>query len=375
MSKLILSFIIVSFSGFPFSAVSLAQAPIFDMQKVADGVYVALARPQYKLNSNSAVIVNEDGVLVVDSGSKPSAARALIAQITELTGKPVRYLVDTHFHIDHVQGNQAYPAAFPDVTIIATEATRDLIIAKCRQEEIVNHPSINQQIEQLPLEIEYLKKRLAAEAKGPGPLDKATQEDLDQANAKLSLSWRSSSGNLRDDLDQAEAYLRELRTMDITLPNLTVDKSLILHKKDRDIDILFLGRGHTAGDLFVYLPKEKVVATGDMVHAWMPYLNDSYPPEWVTTLDQLLKLDFNYVIGAHGDVKGKAQVVLYRNYLADLITETRGAVQSGETLKQAQASVDTALAPKYRSGFPDYGAYPVALNVEKVYSDIKAKKY
>jgi glyoxylase-like metal-dependent hydrolase (beta-lactamase superfamily II) len=345
------------------------------MQKVADGVYVALARPQYKLNSNSAVIVNEDGVLVVDSGSKPSAARALIAQITELTGKPVRYLVDTHFHIDHVQGNQAYPAAFPDVTIIATEATRDLIIAKCRQKEIVNHPSINQQIEQLPLEIEYLKKRLAVEAKGPGPLDKVTQEDLDQANAKLSLSWRSSSGNLRDDLDQAEAYLRELRTMDITLPNLTVDKSLILHKKDRDIDILFLGRGHTAGDLFVYLPKEKVVATGDMVHAWMPYLNDSYPPEWVTTLDQLLKLDFNYVIGAHGDVKGKAQVVLYRNYLADLITETRGAVQSGETLKQAQASVDAALAPKYRSGFPDYGAYPVALNVEKVYSDIKAKKY
>lgn len=357
------------------SALSFAEAPIFDLQKVADGVYVAMARPQYKLNCNSAVIVNEDGVLVVDSGSKPSAARALIAQITELTGKPVRYLVNTHFHIDHVQGNQAYPAAFPNVAIIATEATRELIIAKCLQTHIVNHPSINQQIDQMPAEIEYLKKRLAAEAKGPGATDKKTQEDLDQANAKLSLSWRSSSGRLQDDLGQAEAYLRELRTMEITLPNLTIDKSLILHEKDRDIDILFLGRGHTAGDLFVYLPKEKVVATGDMVHAWLPYLNDSFPPEWVTTLDQLLKLDFNSVIGAHGEVKGKAQVVLYRNYLADLIAETRRAIQRGENLQQAKESVASALAPKYKAGFPDFNQYGVGLNVEKVYSDMEAKKY
>jgi glyoxylase-like metal-dependent hydrolase (beta-lactamase superfamily II) len=374
MNKLMPSFLAVSFV-FLFSGVLLGQAPIFDLQKVTDGVYVAVARPQYKLNCNSAIIVNEDGVLVVDSGSKPSAARTLIAQITELTGKPVRYLVDTHFHIDHVQGNQAYPAAFPDVTIIATEATRDLIIAKGLQKEIVNHPSINQQIQQMPGEIEYLKKRLAAEAKGPGPLDQATQKELDQLRAKLSLSWHSSSGRLQGDLEQAEAYQRELLTMDITLPNLTVDKSLILHKRDRDIDILFLGRGHTAGDLFVYLPKQKVVATGDMVHAWLPYLNDSYPPEWVTTLDQLLKLDFDYVIGAHGEVKGKSQVALYRNYLADLITETRRAVQAGKSLQQAQESVASALAPNYQAEFPDYGAYAVGLNVEKVYSDMKAKKY
>jgi cyclase len=161
--------------------------------------------------------------------------------------------------------------------------------------------------------------------------------------------------------------------MEITLPNLTFDKSLILHEKDRDIHILSLGRGHTAGDVVVYLPKEKVVATGDMVHAWMPYMPDSFPPEWVTTLDEVLKLDFNYAIGSHGDVGTKAQVTLTRNYLADLIAETRRAIQRGESLQQAKKSVASALAPKYQAGYGSFGA--VGSNIDKVYSDMEAKKY
>ena len=323
----------------------LAQSPLFDMQKIADGVYAAIARPQYKINCNAAVIVNEDGVLVVDSHSKPSAARALIAEVKKLTNKPVRYVVNSHFHWDHAQGNQAYPSAFPrDVTIISSEATRENLISK-------GIPSVKQQMQQMPAEIGGLKKRLASE-KDP-----------------------KTVAQLKSDLAQAEEYLKELRAMEITLPELTFDKSLILHKKVRDILILFLGRGHTSGDAIVYLPKEKVVATGDLLHGWMPFMGDGFPPEWVATLDQVAKLNFNHIIGGHGSAKPKEHLTFFRNYIADLIEETRKARQRGETLEQAQKSIAVALAPKYETGMA--GTFPGSINanVEKVYRDLEGRLY
>jgi cyclase len=84
---------------------------LFDIKPMADGVYAAIAKPAYKVNCNAAIILLGDSVLVVDTHSKPSAARALIEQIKKLTDKPVRYVVNTHFHWDHYQGNQAYPSA------------------------------------------------------------------------------------------------------------------------------------------------------------------------------------------------------------------------------------------------------------------------
>src|SRR5881392_419624 len=77
------------------------------------GVYAAIAKPAYKVNCNAAIILFGDAVLVVDTHSKPSAARALIEQIKKLTDKPVRYVVNTHFHWDHYQGNEAYPSSWP----------------------------------------------------------------------------------------------------------------------------------------------------------------------------------------------------------------------------------------------------------------------
>src|SRR6266851_4909968 len=93
-------------------ALSSAATPgRFEIQKVAADVYFALARPWALDNSNAAIFVNSSDVLVVDAHSHPAAAAALIAQIRkEVTSKPVRYLIDTHFHFDHTQGNGAYVA-------------------------------------------------------------------------------------------------------------------------------------------------------------------------------------------------------------------------------------------------------------------------
>ena len=89
-------------------------------QKVGDGVYAAIAAPRYKTNCNAAVIVTNDGVVVVDSHSKPSAARALYKEIQGITNKPVRKLVNTHFHFDHWQGNQIYAEGNPGLEVVAT---------------------------------------------------------------------------------------------------------------------------------------------------------------------------------------------------------------------------------------------------------------
>jgi cyclase len=115
------------------AAVARAQAPavsghLFDIQKVAEGVYCALAHRQAITNCNGAIFVNSQDVLVVDAHSKPSAAASLITQIREeITPKPVRYLVNTHFHWDHTQGDPAYRATGAHVEIIASEMTKQLI--------------------------------------------------------------------------------------------------------------------------------------------------------------------------------------------------------------------------------------------------------
>ena len=105
-----------------------AATDLFEIQNVADGVYFAFARPQAVTNCNAAIFVNSADVLVVDAHSKPSAAAALIAQIKQqITTKPVRYLVDTHFHWDHSQGNAGYRDAFgKDLKIIASDTTKKL---------------------------------------------------------------------------------------------------------------------------------------------------------------------------------------------------------------------------------------------------------
>src|SRR3989442_13617977 len=102
----------------------------FDIKKVADGVYAAVASPAYKVNCNTAIIENADGVMVVDTHSKPSAAKVIIERLREMTKKPVRYVINTHFHWDHWHGNEAYPAAYPGAEIVTNQITREAMVRK-----------------------------------------------------------------------------------------------------------------------------------------------------------------------------------------------------------------------------------------------------
>jgi glyoxylase-like metal-dependent hydrolase (beta-lactamase superfamily II) len=316
---------------------------LFRVEPVADGVHVAIAAHAYKVNCNTAIVETDDGVLIVDSHSKPSAARAVVARVRELTAKPVRYVVNTHFHWDHWQGNETYPAAFGHVEIITTDITREAMLRQGLKR-------VQDHVRTGPGEIGQLRAALAAAA-----------EPARQAA-------------LRSDLAQAEEYLAEIRALRPALPTMAFERAMRMIRGDREIQLLHLGRAHTEGDVFVYLPREKVVITGDAVIGWTPFMGDGYPQDWVGTLDRLADLDFEYMIMGHGGTAGKDWLKLFRSYIGDLVAAVRREAEAGATLAETQARVIEILAPVYEGPLTAYaGDYrpwrTLALgNVERTYA-------
>lgn len=300
--------------------VAAAAGDAFDIIPVADGVYAAIGKgtSPMLIGSNAAIIINEDDVVVVDSHYTPSAARALLAEIKALTDKPVRYVVNTHWHNDHTQGNRAYFNVFPGgPEFISSHLTREDIEKKAI-------PSVKQSLETMPQQIARAEQELASGSSSEGqPL---TDEQKTQRQRQIQL-WK--------------AYLEELRSLEITLPTLTFERSVVLHKDARPIHILFFHGGHTRGDAVVYLPREKVLIAGDLVTSGLPFPRDSYPAEWVKTLNAIAALDFDQLIPGHGPVqKGKDHVKLLATIFDSIVTQARAAVDKDLSLDDTKKAVN-----------------------------------
>jgi cyclase len=333
------------------TAVAQAPAPVtpdsqsFKIVEVADGVYAGIG-----LNGvfgNSAFIVNRDSVLVVDTQERPSWARDLIADIRAVTPKPVHYVVNTHYHRDHSQGNQAYVEAFgPDIEIIAQNTVREDM--RTKDADLLKYSVATE----IPNEIAQIQKTLGDGKDAQGnPL---TAGDRAAANHKIAL---------------LQAYLAEIPQIHLTLPTLTYETSLVLHTPDRDICLYHFGLGHTRGDTVVYLPKEKIVITGDLLTYNFPNMKDSYPVELVSVLDSIDKLDWDHAIPGHGEVEDNhEQIQLLHAYMRDLVAAVRAAVAKGMTLDQAKQSIDLS---RY-SSIPGFAAgNPLA--IERAYNEITGK--
>jgi cyclase len=313
----------------------------FDVKKVADGVWAAVAAPAYKVNCNTAIIEDDDGVTVVDTHSKPSAARVIVQRLRELTRKPVRFVVNTHFHWDHWHGNEVYPAAYPGAEVVTNQLTREAMVRKGLKR-------IQDHVRTVPAEIVKLRADLAAASPDRRP-------------------------TLERDLRLAEAYLAEVTALKPALPTLAFERTMTLYRRDREIHLLHLGRAHTEGDVFVYLPREKVVITGDAVIGWTPYMGDGYPEDWAATLDRLAQLDFTHIIMGHGDVAGRDWLRTFRGYVHDMVEAVRRESATGATLDEVKQRVTAALAPVYERPFSAYGDYRpwragLTANIERTFA-------
>lgn len=316
-----------------------AEDPVFDFKQVADGVYAAIARPTFRTNCNSAIVILDDAVLVVDSQSKPSAAEAVIAEVKRLTDKPVKYLVLTHFHNDHTQGVQAYVQTWPGVQIIATAATRDSIEQRAKAR-------LEREAFTLPKQIEKLKSDLA-QADGAGKVQ------------------------IQKQLNEAEAYLAESKQIHLVAPNLLVDDHLELHRGSETVEMFSFRQAHTDGDLVVYLPTQKVLISGDIIHGIQPVTKDGYLVEWIAAIDKLEKLDFRTVIGGHGDVlHDRAHFDLWKLYFNDLLHETAQSFASGESLDAARKRLTPLFLQKYGDQFPKRFSDSVRDDIDKAYRTV-----
>src|SRR5271154_3978165 len=324
--------------GFFRAALARAQAPgagggLFDIQKVADGVYFALAHPQALTNCNAAIFVRSQDVVVVDAHSKPSAAASLIAQIRkEVTTKPVRYLVNTHFHWDHTQGDAAYRATGSKVEIIASETTKTLVEQNARNR-------LKESLDGVPQIIEGLKGRLAKAAV-------PSEREFFEEQIRL-----------------AEAYQTEMRSFTPEVPDITFAQSYVLKDPAHDLHIEFHGRAHTAGDVVVFCPQTRAVATGDAIIGWLPNIADGHPLEWPRTINSGVRLAADHVIPGHGPVQENHQrLTQLRNYIEELTGLVANGKKAGKTVGELQQTISVSSLKSFQAN--GYGIY-VADNLKK----------
>jgi cyclase len=340
-----------------------AQAPgastsLFTIEKVAYGVYAALARPQLLTNCNAAIFVNSQDVLVVDAHSKPSAAAALIAQIKkDVTNKPVRYLVNSHFHWDHTQGDAAYKAN-GKVDIIASDTTKRLMTELSRNR-------LKESLDGVPKQIDDIQARLA---KATSAADKARYTDL---------------------IRQLKAYQIEMKSYTLEVPTITFAKSHVIKDTAGDLHIQFHGRAHTAGDIAVFSPQKRVVASGDVIIGFLPNIADGYPRPWPATIKSVGQLAFDQVIPGHGPVHhDRARMLQMRNYIEELTGRVEEGKRAGQSLAELQktltmASIKTLQADGYGTYVADnlnnFTVYlgqrtavedRLAANIEAIYNNL-----
>jgi len=282
--------------------------------KLADNIYEIRHpdAPDTFPQGNTTVIIGDKSVLVVDSCLLPSSAQADIDQIRKWTKKPVTFLVNTHWHFDHTLGNQTYAQAFPGIQIIAQNNTQK-IIADFNPGAVARYPTREARF-----------KKILAENKAADGQTLSDAERKDYEHAIVGLA----------------PVVAEMKTTTQLVPNVSFDRELNIDLGNRPVEIRFIGRGNTAGDTIVYLPKEKILMTGDLVDHPAPYFFGGFPVDQVTTLETLASFEATTVVPGHGDVlHDKTYIVQLIDLLKAVNDAVEKEVNDGKTLEEVQASL------------------------------------
>jgi cyclase len=301
------------------SASTTISGKVYQFEKIADGIYYATSSSPMATGGNHPIIINDRDVVLVDDGTTPAAARALLEDMKRITDKPVRWVVNTHFHYDHTDGNSVFG---PDVEIIGHEYVRHAIADL----DVIHREPLKTALSNMPIQIESFKKQLG-DVKDPG--QRAT---------------------LEKQLAATQLDLEELKMLKPTPPTMSYSSKMTLYRGQREIQLLFLGRGHTQGDTVVFLPKERIVCTGDLMESRLAYMGDAMFDEWVTTLDALKELDFGTVLPGHGvPFHEKSLITAFQGYLKDFTSKVAELRKQGLSAEETAQKVDLT---SHKTDFP-----------------------
>lgn len=276
----------------------IEETPFFHLHKLCDGVFAAVAKPGQGAWSNAGFVDLGNETLVFDAFNTPTAAAELKIQAEKHTGSKVKYVVNSHYHGDHVFGNQV----FVDAVIIATETTRNWF-----KEKNILGPLAEEQ-QETALYLQQLQRQILAE------------ED----------SIRKAS--LVNQQQEMEKLLDDLPKLELKEPTTTFENHLTIHGTKRSIELHCFGGGHTASDAIMYVPDSKVLFAADLLTE-----NLHVPIYDIIAFRSMLKtiseFDAKIYVSGHGSVGGSALLAPLADYLALLDNSAREAVTIGKSLE------------------------------------------
>jgi cyclase len=284
-------------------------------------------------DGNTTVVVGSRAVLVVDTGYLPSTARADVERIRGWTKLPVRWVVNTHWHNDHVGGNHSYLQAYPGAEIVGHRELRPMADLRLRSyvRRFIDDTSV------------FGQQRAA--------LRRQLETGLDEKGQTTDAAAQTAT---RGSLQRYEHAVTEFRDFVYQPPTVSYDSRMRIDLGDREVELWAPGRGHTAGDTVVWLPHERILVAGDLVAHPVPYAFGGYPTDWVATLGRLAALEPTAIVPGHGEVLRDAgylrRVIALLEGVITRVNQLVGQQGSGLTLEQAQADVDLVSARREFAG-------------------------
>jgi cyclase len=329
------------------TSVERAQAMLIK-EKLAEGIYVirAPAELDYWTSTNSVVVVNDEDVVVFDSCTRAVTARAVIAEIRKLTPKPVRFLINSHWHQDHWSGNAEYVKAFPGLRIVASAETRAYMTHMGGKFFIGGYS-------------DYLAKSRA---------------DLDQAIATGKLAdgtplTAEIRARKERTLARGTQFVAEVEALPRVLPDVTYQDAMTFWSGPREFRLMSV-TGDATASTALYLPGDKVLVTGDVLvspedgNGPPPWTTNSYSvTPWLKDLRRLEALEAAVIVPGQGPVlHDKTYLRRTIQLFAAVIDQVQAALGRGVArLKEVQAAVHVddigrAYAPdgKLSEDFPEW---------------------
>ena len=296
---------------------ALAQVAIQKVQ-IAEGVYQFISAPDgyVPTTTNSVVIVNENDVLVFDDFARPSTARTELAEIRKITDKPVRYVVNSHHHPDHWSGNEVYAEAFPNLEIIATEESRQYMLSLAK-----SWPPV--WASQLGKSQSAFDKEISTGKQSDGTALTPEQRTEDEAYVRLKGE-----------------FVAEGMKVKRTYPTLTYDDHLTLRHGGREFRFMSLV-GDASSTTVLYLPKEKILITGDLIVYPLPYAVRKLN-QIAKELRMLAQFDADVIIPGHGPAwHDKGFLNLEADLAESIVNQVNEAVENGlVTIEEIQKAVN-----------------------------------